>query len=288
MELLRNIKSCIKCNSNDTTVSYAQPSITFAATPVKATKYNPINGQLKKQLAQANLKLNFQSNHIQYNQENLVNESAMEFPLLVTTPEKQRNVKLTSTFMHSESYTILENELTQISPTFSQIFHNQSVDQDELDGRVQSHDEFDGIAFSNECYASPAIENIATAFSNQLYQSPEINSTRQALNFVDLCNETELQPSFGIDSNDFQSVNPSFFENSIQEHRPAVFVCCIAYKAKEHTELNLEFSERVCVLNEIADLYLVKNIANNKCGYVPKYCITTLNQFLKDLKYLNL
>jgi len=212
----------------------------------------------------------------------------MEFPLLVATPEKQRNVKLTSTFMHSESYTVLENELTQISPTFSQIFHNQSVDQDELDDGVQSNEELNCIAFSNECYASPAIENNVPAFSNQLYQSPEINSTRQQLNFVDFSNETELQPSFGMDSNDFQSVNPSFFGESIQEHKSVVFVCCISYKAKEHTELNLEFSERVCVLNETADMYLVQNIAKNKCGYVPKYCITTLNQFLEDLKYLNL
>jgi hypothetical protein len=188
--------------------------------------------------------------------------------------------------MHSQSYTVLENDMTQISPTFSQIFHEQSVAEDELDGVVQFNDEYNGIAFSNDCYFSPEINNIVNAVSNQLYQSPEIG---KKLNFVNLCNETELQHSFGMDSNDFQSVNPSFFKHSNQEQKSSVIlVCCIAYKANKSSGINLDFSERVRLLNETDELYLVQNLVNNECGYVPKYCLSTVNQFLKDLKYLNL
>jgi hypothetical protein len=203
MEFLRSTKSCLKgikqClnpNSNDTTISYEQ---TPSFAPVK-TK----SAQSCHHTDIYHSKDRFQSNEIQ-------EMNLSEFPLLVVTPEKPRATGLTSTFINFESSAVLSNDLTQISPEPSQCQHFEIIDEEELDVS-----ECDGVAFSNECYNSPAI-SVTNAFANTLYDSPEIKQARRQINFDDL---TYVSVDLGLSSTDFHpvnKVNPSFFSPSIHE-----------------------------------------------------------------------
>ena len=195
MEFLRNTMSCLKgikqCsnpNSNDTTISYEQ---TPSFTPVKAKSA--------------------QSCHhtgIDHSKDRFQIDSLNEFPLLVVTPEKPKAIGLTSTFIHFESSAVLSNDLTQISPELSRCQHFEINEDEDLDVS-----ECDVVAFSNECYNSPAT-NVTNAFANKLYDSPEIKQAKRQINFDDL---TYVSVDMGLSSTDFHSVNPSFFNQTIQE-----------------------------------------------------------------------
>ncbi|CAF0919834.1 unnamed protein product [Brachionus calyciflorus] len=107
---------------------------------------------------------------------------------------------------------------------------------------------------------------------------------------------SEFYPeSHGFDSNDFNSVNSSFFslsekDKSIRDTNQQVYVCCISFESTSIDELTVEFMEKFIILenydNDRRNFYLVKNIKNGKSGYVPKCCICKFDQFLNDLKVL--
>ena len=204
MEFLRSTKSylkginqCLNGNSNDTTVSF-EPTTILSYAPVKTQC--ALNGQQSESI---HLKGRLQANEIQ-------EMNLSEFPLLVVTPEKPRAVGLTSTFIHFESSAVLSNDLTQISPELSQCQHFEIIDEEEL-----HVSECDGVAFSNECYDSPAIN----AFANKLYDSPDLKQARRQIRFDD---DLTYVSTFRMDSMD--SVNPSFFNPSIQQHQSEIFV----------------------------------------------------------------
>lgn len=64
-----------------------------------------------------------------------------------------------------------------------------------------------------------------------------------------------------------------------------LYVCCISYQAKLQGDLNLLFSDRVKLIHMNDDFALVEHIVTRKCGYVPRFCISTMNQFLSQVKY---
>jgi hypothetical protein len=67
-----------------------------------------------------------------------------------------------------------------------------------------------------------------------------------------------------------------------------IYICCISYEAKSPTELSIEFTDRLKLVQQLEnwDYCLVQNVVTEKYGYVPKYCVSELNTFLKDVKYL--
>ena len=65
----------------------------------------------------------------------------------------------------------------------------------------------------------------------------------------------------------------------------SLYVCCIAYTARFEGDIDLNFSDRVKLIHANQDYALVKNILNDKCGYVPVYCIQTITKFLDQIKY---
>ena len=69
------------------------------------------------------------------------------------------------------------------------------------------------------------------------------------------------------------------------ETTDTLYVCCIAYTAKFEGDISLNFSDRVKLIHANHDYALVKNILNDKCGYVPLYCIQTITKFLDQIKY---
>ena len=66
-----------------------------------------------------------------------------------------------------------------------------------------------------------------------------------------------------------------------------IYVCSMAFHTEERTKLALNFTDRVKIICEKGEYCLVENIVTHDCGYVPRVCLTTLRQFLNDMKYLN-
>ena len=66
-----------------------------------------------------------------------------------------------------------------------------------------------------------------------------------------------------------------------------IFVCCLAFRTTETCKLNLSFTDRVKLICDKGEYCLVQNIITGDTGFVPRICITSLAQFINDIKYLN-
>ncbi|CAF1051835.1 unnamed protein product [Brachionus calyciflorus] len=106
----------------------------------------------------------------------------------------------------------------------------------------------------------------------------------------------ELYESFTLSSNEtrFSQMEQDSFESDDEVDESVVnelYVCRISYTASTERELTIEFSERLELISSTIhrhnDLCLVKNIQTQECGFVPKYSICKLSQFLSDMKLLN-
>lgn len=110
------------------------------------------------------------------------------------------------------------------------------------------------------------------AYSNNTYYSPLVTATK-----------------YGNNATQLHSANASHLDMSTEQHKDRILVCLIRYEAKKTNEISVEFSDRVKLIHETEDFYLVQNITNSlKLGYVPKYCLISINQFMNDIKYLKL
>ena len=137
------------------------------------------------------------------------------------------------------------------------------------------------------------IEN-SRAFSNVFYTSPILSrsvsiasASSASLSFSsDMFDEpTNLPPqSFECDSEQFKSVNSSYFDTVKSQSESSLHVCVLAYKAQFEGDLSINFAERMKILHNVStELALVKNISNNKCGYVPIKCLSPLSEFLDEI-----
>ena len=80
------------------------------------------------------------------------------------------------------------------------------------------------------------------------------------------------------ESDDFQSVSPSYFDLVEEE----VFVCISKFSAKFQGDLPLEFGDRVKMLHRGEKFCLVQNIVTNQCGYTSIQHLTLLSHFLNN------
>lgn len=116
-----------------------------------------------------------------------------------------------------------------------------------------------------------------TAVSHLPSQSPEQFYTLQADTLVEEDeNCTSPCSSASSDSVTFEEVR----------HREIVMVCSVPYVARNDQELNLEFAERVKVMQLSPDWCLVRNLRTCQTGYVPAASLLSIEQFLCDLQYL--
>ena len=69
--------------------------------------------------------------------------------------------------------------------------------------------------------------------------------------------------------------------------KQTLYVCCVSYQARIQGDLTLNFADRIKLIHMNAENCLVEKITNRQCGYVPSYCIATLDQFLSHVKYLS-
>jgi hypothetical protein len=122
--------------------------------------------------------------------------------------------------------------------------------------------------------------------SNGLYFTPvskqnnSIDSESSSSSYCSAQEFTQYQ-SFSCDSNDFQTIKSSYFDqSSFEDYENELFVCCIPYHPKIQGDLMLNYSDRVKLIHANSDYCLVQNIISKQCGYVPSNCITLLNNFL--------
>ena len=126
----------------------------------------------------------------------------------------------------------------------------------------------------------------SSAFSNSQYDSPQAKRTiKSSLLTNDSSSFTsnslfekyqDFSSSFS--SQEFQSVNPSFFEPTESN----VYVCCKPFVAQIEGDMSLEYTDRVLVLHETDRVFLVKNLMTSICGYVPKQNLIKLEIFLSN------
>jgi hypothetical protein len=236
-------------------------------TPIKQSQQRT----LKKHMAKSQLTDRFESKPLCNSTQLVENESLdiSKLPFLQMTPELRRREKLSSTAIQQNTLLYLDQE-TQISPSLSLI---QELDMNES---LVDYEDEQVNAFNNELYCSPA--DMSQRSSPRSAMS--LNGVKNlSLEFHTLSNASS------IDSIHFQTVNPSFFKDSQCFQGQELYVCAIAYQAKENSEVDLLFADRVQIIYEKEESYLVQNIRNGQCGYVPKKFLLPLNNFLDDLKY---
>ena len=195
---------------------------------------------LKKQIAQANLNGICTSTYLD---ESL---NISKLPLLFVTPEKTR-INRTSTVNY------LRTSAIQFQLVTSPIESNMD------------------ITYDLTCY---------NAFSNQLYDSPLICRNNRSINSTSSLGSQTFQDELSSncsESEQFYTVNGSFFDNDTNENSQ-VYVCCESFQSTESNELSIDIAEKVKLIYSKEDLCLVQSLANGKRGFVPKYTISSLNQ----------
>ena len=131
------------------------------------------------------------------------------------------------------------------------------------------------------------ISSETSAFSNSSYFSPETTyQTRSSMSTSNTSSdfyETQYLDSSSHASNNFQDVNPSFFneKSATNPSDTSVYVCVKSYDAKFQGDIQLQYTDRVHVIHATEEYSLVKHISSQECGYVPTNCLTSFSQFIK-------
>ncbi len=120
----------------------------------------------------------------------------------------------------------------------------------------------------------PDLSNIVEETSNNTYTACESTF-----------GSTQYLTAASCNSDNFKSVNPSFFDKSVKQNlQPnSIYVCVRSYTARFQGDVNLQYSERVNVVHANEDFAFVKKLRGLECGYVPSDCLVALNEFLNNL-----
>lgn len=106
--------------------------------------------------------------------------------------------------------------------------------------------------------------NNQLAFSNNLYKSPPMTKRKKYI----------------------ETLRDKRIDLSLQE----VYVCCISYKALNKCEMSIDFMDRFELISQnhyiYSDLCFVRNMITNQSGFVPKYTLCKLSEFLNDMRNL--
>lgn len=170
--------------------------------------------------------------------------------MLSTSPEKLRNTRK-SDIRQNTIFDIKENSVLNSTNLF---------------------DEFDQNAYSNPTYDSPSINQSINPHFLTILSEPDHNLS--------------LYSSTTITNTNFDYIQNST-ESSISSDE--IFICCLSHEASSKHELSIEFTDRLRLLRNSdlrKDSYFVQNLLSNECGLVPKHCICSLDQFLRDIKLL--
>ena len=137
------------------------------------------------------------------------------------------------------------------------------------------------------------ISSESSAFTNSSYYSPELTNRRRSSIFTSDTSsefhETQYLDSSSYNSENFQEINPSFFDKENNKSSTSVtnssdstvYVCIESYNSKFQGDIQLQYTDRVHVIHATEDYSLVKHISTKEVGYVPTSCLTSFSQFIK-------
>jgi hypothetical protein len=96
------------------------------------------------------------------------------------------------------------------------------------------------------------------------------------------CSQYSREETFSQEeaTEQFHSVNGSFFDNNLQDETE-IYICCQAYQASESSQISLDFSETVTLIYVKDNACLVQSMTSSRRGYVPKDCISKQLDFVK-------
>ena len=142
------------------------------------------------------------------------------------------------------------------------------------------------------CSSKSSASNSCSNIVNSSPSSFNLNQFNYAMESTNLYeNVTTAAPGDKLDRHPFiVEIKMNFDEETSssgdnKNRDSKFFVCCINYDARIEGDLTLRFTDRVKLIHANKDFALVKNLFTEKCGWVPRYCIQAIAEFLEDIKF---
>ena len=170
----------------------------------------------------------------------------------------------------------------------------------QIDG-VYECDEDDGVSHYCCSTASFVQYTNTNAYSNESYKSsaPPV-ATPQSLVYANdttaptsctyrTCDSSWSSQSASSASSSSSSSSAYSSHSNIEQTGcdGDVMVCCQPHVARDHTEVSLDFADRVHLIHDKCDALLVLKLSTGRSGYVPRSSLIYLHQFLNVVKCLN-
>lgn len=184
----------------------------------------------------------------------------------------KRNLRLVDGF-ENQSPNFHSTHIDQSSMNYTTGF--KEIESSKITSTALMHNEI-----SCDSFESPELSDIteeSSAFSN-----PEYNSPTKTSIFTDDYSTTFGSTKYfsGCESEEFQSVNSSFFDN--EQVSVLLHVCCRPYRAEFDGDIDLQYTERVQIMKVNGDFSLVKKITTQETGYVSTECLVLWSDFIKN------
>jgi hypothetical protein len=131
--------------------------------------------------------------------------------------------------------------------------------------------------------------SVECVYDDSTYYSSDYSSDSSDESSYSLMNLSQLQPPSRFITNSTPAPRPITNKSSPKPiYRDQIYVCSIAYNKQLEGDLSIDFSQRLRLLHCDGQLALVQVITTGDIGYIPFHCISTLTDFLQDLKKLNI
>ena len=216
-----------------------------------------------------------------------------DFCLFKKTPEDYESIeyKQNGNARKQTIVPFLESTLTRKSK-LKILFNQESVD------KITSHQESANAepvsTLINKVHKSSTIKR---KHSGKINSSPNLSRivlvkdrvTRSPLQITThepIQSSTMMQISANLHPSELELKSEDLSAN-FHDSKEEILVCCLAFRTNERCKMSLDFTDRVRFICDKGDYSLVQDIVTGQCGYVPKVCLTTVTQFLTDIKYLN-
>ena len=210
---------------------------------------------LKKQPAQVNLRTMASENGA-LNDETI---NISQFPFLYATPERklaQETTCIASINRINSSFSIKKLESP---PAFSC-------------STIECDDQHNA---TNNAFANQLCDSLLCSTALECTASICSDSSSHLDNSMDTLEANEANDNT---SEQFHSVNASFFNETAKDTQDVLYVCCQSFLAKNSCQISLAYSDVVSLVYINGEQCLVQNKASGKRGYVPKENICKLNQ----------
>lgn len=148
--------------------------------------------------------------------------------------------------------------------------------------------DYSNVSYLPFLYTTP--EKIQTKLTSTVIRANNsINSMLSSDLSAITDSESEYESAYSNNTYFSPTQDTLYSTQSVNENKDKILVCSIRYEAKESNEMSVEFSDRVKLLSETEEFFLMQSLANSsKRGYVPKCCLISVNQFMNEIKYLKL